>query len=469
MRILMTGATGLIGRELGKVLAARGDSLVCLVRDAEAARLRLPFPAQCHDWDHTRPVPAEALRHVEAVVHLAGEPVADSRWTPAKKALIRDSRVLGTRRLVHAVRQHGPDVAVFVHGSASGYYGERGDELLDASSSPGAGYLADVVRAWEAELQPLAGRQLRVPVVRTGIVLARQAGALAEMLPIFRVSAAGRLGAGRQWMSWIHLDDIVALLTHALDRAPSGILEGVAPAAVTNRHFTSALCNALGVVENLPAPSLAVRMLFGERAAIVLGSARLEPRATLASGFRFKFDTIEHALGDLLAPLREGVRHRVWEQWLPHSAQQLWPFFCDAHNLEEITPPFLGFRVLGMSTPAIGAGTLIDYRLRLSGVPFGWQTRIDAWDPPRRFVDLQAKGPYALWHHTHEFIPMAGGTLMRDTVRYRLPAGWLGGAVGGGKVDRDVGRIFAYRALKIDERFGRSGRPAAGPAQERGE
>ena len=456
MRILMTGATGLIGRELGKALAARGDTLVCLVRDVSAARRRLPFPAVCHPWDHKRPVPAEALHEVDAVVNLAGEPVADTRWTSAKKALIRDSRVQGTQQLVRAVLQHGSGVANFVQGSASGYYGERGDERLNAFSTKGAGFLADVVQAWEAELRPLAKQrpELRLPIVRTGIVLAREGGALAEMLPMFRLAAAGRLGTGRQWMSWIHLDDIVGLFLHALDAAPSGVLEGVAPQPATNQQFTTALCRSLRVIENLPVPSLAIQALLCERAAIVLDSTRLEPLATQASGFRFRFETVEQALDDLLAPLHGGVRQRVWEQWLPHAAEDIWPFFGDANNLEDITPPFLAFRVLGQSTPVIGAGTLIDYRLKLNGIPIAWQTRIDTWDPPRRFTDLQARGPYALWHHTHDFIPMGAGTLMRDTVRYRLPAGWLGALAGGSKVASDVERIFDYRSRKIDERFG---------------
>ena len=456
MRILMTGATGLIGRELGKALAARGDTLVCLVRDVSAARRRLPFPAVCHAWDHTRPVPAHALREVDAVVNLAGEPVADTRWTTARKALIRDSRVHGTRQLVRAVQEHGASVATFVQGSAIGCYGDRGDERLTAASPKGTGFLADVVQAWEAELRPLAEQrpQLRVPVVRTGIVLAREGGALAEMLPMFRLAAAGRLGTGRQWMNWIHLDDIVSLFLHALDAAPSGILEGVAPQPATNQQFTAALCRSLGVIENLPAPSLAIQALFGERADIVLGSTRLEPLATQASGFRFRFEAVEQALDDLLAPLRGGVRMRVWEQWLPNAAQEIWPFFCDANNLEDITPPFLSFRVLGQSTPVIGTGTLIDYRLKLNGIPIRWQTRIDTWDPPHRFIDRQEKGPYSLWHHTHDFIPMGTGTMMRDTLRYRLPAGWLGALAGGGKVASDVERIFDYRSRKIDERFG---------------
>jgi uncharacterized protein (TIGR01777 family) len=389
-------------------------------------------------------------------VNLAGEPVADTRWTAGKKALIRDSRVHGTRQLVRAVLEHGAGVATFVQGSASGCYGDRGDERLTATSATGTGFLADVVLAWEAELRPLAEQrpQARVPVVRTGIVLARQGGALAEMLPMFQLGAAGRLGTGRQWMSWIHLDDIVGLFLYALDAAPSGILEGVAPQPATNQQFTTALCRSLGVIENLPAPSLAIHALFGARAAIVLGSTRLEPLATQATGFRFRFEAVEQALDDLLAPLRGGVRMGVWEQWLPHAAQDIWPFFCDANNLEDITPPFLSFRVLGQSTPVIGAGTRIDYRLKLNGIPIAWQSRIDSWDQPRRFVDLQVKGPYSLWHHTHDFIPMGTGTLMRDTVRYRLPAGWLGAVAGGRKVASDVERIFEYRSRRIDERFG---------------
>jgi uncharacterized protein (TIGR01777 family) len=456
MRILMTGATGLIGREVGKALAQRGDTLVCLVRRLPPEGTVLPFPATCHEWDHTKQVPPEALAGVDAVVHLAGEPVADGRWTPARKALIRDTRVLCTRQLVAATLAHGANVRVFVHGSASGYYGDRGDETLHAASLKGGGFLSDVVADWEAELLPLARArpELAVPVVRTGIVLARQGGALAQMLPLFRASVAGRLGSGAQWMSWIHLDDIVGLLLHALDTKAAGVLEGVAPQPVTNREFTAAVARALGVFENAPVPTLAIRALYGEMGGIVLESARIEPRRTLEAGYRFRFEAIDDALEDLLAPLRDGTWQKTWEQWVPRTAEEIWPYFCNANNLEELTPAFLNFEVLGTSTPEIGEGTLIDYRLKLEGLPLKWQSRIESWEPPRRFVDTQVTGPYALWHHTHEFVPLGEGTLMRDTVRWRVPLGWLGAAAGGWKVASYVDRIFAHRARKIAERFG---------------
>ena len=455
MHVLMTGATGLIGKELGKSLADRGDTLVCLVRNAQEAGRRLPFPAACFEWDHRRAVPAEALIGVEAIIHLAGEPVAEKRWSNEQKDLIRDTRVLGTRQLVQAVLNHHPQIKAFVHGSAIGFFGDRADATLDANSAKGAGFLADVVAAWEAELHPLAvGRpDIRVAIVRTGIVLARQGGALARMLPMFRESVAGRLGNGKQWMSWIHIDDIVGLFLHALDSSAAGVLEGVAPQAVTNREFTKSLCRSLRVLENAPAPSFAIKVLYGEMGGIVLESAKIEPRQTLASGFHYRFESIDLAFADLLTPLQRSTREKVSEQWVPHAPEEIWPYFCDERNLEDLTPEFLKFKVRRKSTREIGEGTLIDYRLKLNGIPMGWQSRIEEWEPARRFVDTQLKGPYSYWRHAHEFIPLANGTLMRDVVHYRLPLGWLGSVVAGWKVESQVDRIFSHRSTKIAERF----------------
>jgi hypothetical protein len=454
-RILLTGATGLIGRELGKRLVARGDALVCLVRDRGSIQGRLPFPATCFEWDHTRSVPPEALAGVNAIVHLAGEPVAGKRWSDAQKRLIRDSRVLGTRQVVAAAVQHGSALEAFVHGSAIGYFGDRGDLAVDGGSGRGGGFLALLTEAWEGELRPLAAERARVRVatVRTGVVLARQGGALARMLPLFRESLAGRVGSGRQWMSWIHLEDIVELFLHALDAPVSGVLEGVAPGAVTNREFTAALCRALDVAVSAPVPALALRALYGEMGSVVLESTRVRPRRTLASGFRFRYDAIDAALADLVGPLRRATREKLTEQWVPQAPEAIWPFFCDERNLEALTPEFLRFEVLGKSSADIGEGTLIDYRLRLEGVPVAWRSRIENWEPGRRFVDTQVKGPYAYWHHLHEFVPLAGGTLMRDVVRYRLPLGWLGSVVAGRHVESRVDRIFSYRTARIAERF----------------
>jgi uncharacterized protein len=462
MRILLTGGTGLIGSEIGRRLAERGDELTLLVRDIKSTEGRLPFPAKLFKWSHNETVPHEAFEGVEGIINLAGEPLADGRWSEDKKNLILETRVQGTRNLVEGVRRHRPDLKVFVQGSATGVYGDRGDEILDGKSVAGEGFLAGVVKDWEAEAlklnQSLSSGQMniRLPIVRTSMVLARNGGALATMLPLFRANVAGRLGLkGSQWMSWIHLNDVARLFIHAIDSMEAnGILEGAAPEPVTNHDFTSVLCRELGVLENLPVPSFALKMLYGEMSSVILESVRVIPNLSKNSGFEFEFGTIEEALKEILAPLRGNTFEKFVEQWVPQAAPSIWPYFCEAKNLEELTPDFLKFKVKAMSTTEIQEGTLIDYTLSLNGIPFGWRTRIEEWEPGRKFVDTQLSGPYSLWHHTHEFIPMAGGTLLRDRVRYRVPFGWLGAMASGWKVHKDVATIFNFRRKKIAERFG---------------
>lgn len=461
MRILLTGGTGLIGSEIAKKLASRGDEIVLLVRNIESAEGKLPFPAKCFQWNHKDEVPLEALQRIDAVINLAGEPLADRRWSDEKKKLIRETRIEGTRNLVRAVRAHAPGIKVFVQGSATGIYGDRKDSVLDANSKPGEGFLADVVREWEAEARRLnenlvpPARSIRLPIIRTSMVLARHGGALQKMLPLFRANIAGRIGFdGSQWMSWIHLDDIVNLFIHAIDaEAADGVLEGAAPQPTTNRDFTDTLCRELDVFENVAVPSAAVKLLYGEMSSVILEGQRVVPTATLASGFKFKFETLEAALAEILLPLRNSTFEKLSEQWVPKRPDEVWPFFCNEKNLEDLTPGFLKFKVLSKSTPTMGEGTLIDYTLSLNGIPFGWRTRIEEWDPGKKFVDNQLRGPYALWHHTHEFVPMAGGTLLRDRIRYRVPFGWLGAIASGWKVHKDVATIFDFRRKKIAELF----------------
>lgn len=468
MKVLITGATGLIGAELGKHLALRGNSISALVRDPSRAVHDLPFPATLVQWSSGDPLSKEAVQALEAadvIVNLAGEPVAEGRWTEEKKKRIRDSRVKGTSALVEALQsaQTSASTKVFIQGSAIGIYGDRGDEILDANSQRGSGFLADVVQEWESALPvhnqlSASLKNCRFVTVRTGVVLSRHGGAVAKMLPLFRNGAGARLGfSGDQWMSWIHIDDMVQLLIHAIDHASvSGVIEAVAPQPVRNKDFTSCFCENLDVIQGPPVPSVALKLLYGEMSSVLLESQRVVPTRTLASGFQFRFSEIQKALGDILSPLRGQTHEKFAEQWVPQSTEKVWPYFCDEKNLEELTPPLLSFRVLGKSTDEIQEGTLIDYRLSLNGIPFGWKTRIEDWVPNKRFVDTQLKGPYSLWHHTHDFIPLAGGTLLRDRVLYRMPLGVLGSLAAGWKVVRDVETIFRYRRKVIHEKFGKS-------------
>lgn len=246
------------------------------------------------------PPPADSLATADAVIHLAGEPVAQ-RWTPEVKEKIRTSRVDGTRRLVEALSSLSRRPQVLVSASAIGIYGSRGDDLLTENSSPGEGFLAEVCKAWEGESALAESLGIRVAQIRIGVVLGKEGGALAKMLPGFRAGLAGRLGSGQQWMSWIHLEDLVDLLVFALDHATArGPLNGTAPNPVRNIEFTKELARVLHRPALIPAPAFAIKLVLGEMAEVALESQRVLPKATEAAGFGFRFSMLRDALEDLL-------------------------------------------------------------------------------------------------------------------------------------------------------------------------
>jgi hypothetical protein len=298
VRVFLTGATGLIGRTLARTLAAEGHEVVGLSRGAAPAglpqgvRIVRGDPARAGPWQ-------EELARCEACVHLAGEPVAAGRWTEARKRAIRDSRVEATRRVAEVVAVAGP--TVLVSGSAIGYYGARGDEVLDESSPPGTGFLAEVSAEWEEATRP-AERRARVALARTGIVLARDGGALPRLVAPFKLLAGGPIGDGSFWQSWIHLDDEVGLLRLALSEPrAAGPLNLTAPEPVRNRDLARTLGRVLRRPSLLPTPALAVRAALGEMAEVVLASQRVVPARALSLGYRFRWPSLEPALRDLLS------------------------------------------------------------------------------------------------------------------------------------------------------------------------
>ncbi len=297
MNVFVTGATGLIGRALTGALLARGDRVTAHVRSARGAA-RLPAGVRAVEGDLEGPGRwEEELAGCDACVHLAGEPV-EGRWTPEKKRRIRDSRVRSTERVAAVVQAGGP--GVLVSGSAVGFYGDRGDEVLDESSAPGDGFLAEVCRAWEEAAAPAAARA-RLVLLRTGIVLARDGGALPRMVQPFRLLAGGPLGRGDFWQPWIHLADEVGIVLLALsDGRARGPLDATAPAPALNRDLARAIGRALHRPALLRTPAPALRLALGEMADVVLASQRVMPRRAQALGYRFRFPTLEAALEDLL-------------------------------------------------------------------------------------------------------------------------------------------------------------------------
>jgi uncharacterized protein (TIGR01777 family) len=273
MIIALTGASGFIGRHL-----------------------RAEWPADWRAIPRGGAVPQEAT----AVVHLAGEPVAQ-RWTVEAKRRIRESRVEGTRALVNSIAARSTRPTVLISAAAIGLYGDRGDEWLDEAASPASGFLAEVSRDWEAEASRAELFGVRVVTIRFGLVLGRDGGALAKMLPIFRLGLGGRLGAGTQWMSWIHIDDIAGLIRFAIENDHArGVWNGVAPNPVTNREFTRAFAGALHRPAVFPVPKFALRLAAGEMSQILLDSQRCTPKAAIAAGYPFRYPTLEPALAAVL-------------------------------------------------------------------------------------------------------------------------------------------------------------------------
>lgn len=293
MKCIVSGGTGFIGRRLVDSLLADKHYVAVWsrrpgteIRDAVASFY----------WDPMQGEPAEeSINDFDAVVHLAGEPVAQ-RWTPEVKRKIRESRVLGTRHLVDALAKATRRPEVLVCASAIGYYGARGDEAVDETSAPGSGFLAGVCEEWEREADRAVELGMRVVKIRIGVVLGRDGGMLEKMLPAFKAFAGGRLGSGKQWLSWIHVDDLVTMFRSAVEQEFRGVYNGTAPTPVTNAQFTAALGKALQRPAFLQIPPFALKVLFGELADSMLTGARVLPKAAEGRGFVWQYPELNAAL-----------------------------------------------------------------------------------------------------------------------------------------------------------------------------
>jgi uncharacterized protein (TIGR01777 family) len=299
MRVAVSGSTGLVGSEVVACLSAAGHEIVRLLR-------RAPVPGERGArWDPEKgEVDAAGLEGLDAVVHLSGENIASGRWNAARKAAIRDSRVNGTRLLCDALAGLARPPKTLVCASAIGIYGDRGEESLAEESPPGTGFLAEVCREWEAASESAARKGIRVVALRIGMVLSPKGGALSRMLPLFRAGLGGVIGGGRQYVSWVALDDLPPILLHALRCGElSGPVNAVAPHPVTNRRFTEVLGSVLSRPTPLPVPAFALRLAVGREMAdaLLLASARVVPRRLEETGYDFLYPELGAALRHLLA------------------------------------------------------------------------------------------------------------------------------------------------------------------------
>lgn len=300
MKVAITGATGFIGSRLVERLQAQGHQPLILTRNRAAALRTFPTleivdytPTESGAWQN-------AIAGCDGVVNLAGEPIGESRWTPKQKQEILDSRKLGTQKIVEAIAQANPKPKVLVNASAIGYYGTSETATFDETSPPGNDFLAEVCQAWEAQAQNVKDYGVRLVILRFGIVFGN-GGALAKMIPAFKLFAGGPIGSGHQWLSWIHLDDLVNLIIEALTRPGiEGVLNATAPNPVRMSELSQVLGDVLHRPSWLPVPDFALEVLLGEGAKVVLEGQQVLPKRTTSYGFEYQYPTVKPALEDIL-------------------------------------------------------------------------------------------------------------------------------------------------------------------------
>src|SRR5215831_655622 len=472
MRVFITGATGFVGRALTLRLLGMGHQVTAWVRDQDRARSLLGSDVELVPTSSSI---GEQIPRAYAVINLAGEPVLGGRWTRSRKRAIVESRL----NLTRAIAGSSSRLAVLISASAVGYYGDRGDETVEDDTLPGNDFLATLCRDWEAAALEAQKSGTRVFVPRIGIALGAEEGALARMVLPFRCGAGGPIGSGRQYVPWIHIDDLIEILVAALqDERLSGTLIAAAPNPVTSRQLARAIGVVLRRPSVLPVPGLALRILLGEAGAYLLTGQRVRPRRLEQLGFVWRYSEIETALADILKD--DDVRIERFNEFatkplagaasnylsirrprfvLSHKTrveapiEEVFRFLSKPQNLGVMTPRAMRFRILNEMRHEFRPGLRIEYALHLGPVPLQWRTRIEEWRPPGLFADSQESGPYHCWWHEHHFQPEGHYTLMEDRVYYAPPLGFVGTVANLLFVAPALRRIFWYRRQALRLRF----------------
>jgi len=451
-KILVTGATGHIGYNICLSILEKEIELVVVGRKNES-EFRKGFSLPCKYFQWKQPsenLPPFEATDVDVIIHLMGEPLDGGRWSKKRKHLFYSSRINSTKNMVKAIEKRLGRIKLFISASAVGIYGNRGEKTLSEKSRIGEDFLAKLCEDWEYQAKKSSCRNAQL---RFGIVLDNDSRSLKKMLPIFENGLGGILSNGKQWMSWIHIDDVVGIVMEIIYKKKySGEINIVSPEPVRNKDFTKLLAVSLKTMAIFPVPKIALRLMLGEMANVVLSSQKVLPEKAINNNYFFKYKNLEEAFSSIFS-WKESSFDRLFlqQQWTPKPLDEVFDFFSNEKNLEELTPPLLSFRVVNKSTENLQEGTKIKYKLKIHGIPTKWTSLITNWNPKKEFADIQIKGPYSKWYHRHLFKPLAEGVLIMDRVVYRLPFAKFGGNTLHWFIRKDIETIFNYRRTKLKE------------------
>lgn len=447
MKVLVTGATGLVGKKLCTSLVLNGHEIIVLSRDEKSAREKLNLPGQYYSWQPTEELaPKEAIENCDAIINLMGENLSSKRWSDNQKQKIISSRIDGTNNLAKAINQfRDRNLKVFISTSAVGIYKVNLPSPVDENGEQDNNFLSNVCYEWE-KASHIATKVDRIVNPRIGVVIDANEGMMSKVLPLFRLGLGGPIGFGSQKMSWIHVDDLVSIYIEALENDRiEGALNAVSPQIVSNKDFSKALSKSVGIPNLFPAPTLMLKLVFGEMSSLMLDSVQVIPQKLLDLNFEFEYETIEKALdavcdGEILET-----------QFIEKENIDIVRFFQDPSNLSKITPKEMNFSIIDQAPQKVEEGIELSYKFKKYGLPLKWVSKIKNLKE-QSFTDIQLKGPYKKWVHEHHFLPVNNGSLIIDRVRYQMPLGPLGSIVMP-LVHKDIKKVFEFRKKALNDIF----------------
>ena len=452
MKVLVAGGTGFLGTYLVDELIRRNHEVIVLSRK-NTAELG-PRPYRHVAWPLRSAQEIDIINQCDALINLAGEPIFGARWTRDKKNKIKNSRAQFTRHLTDLLRS-SLRLKVFLNASAIGFYGDRKTELLTEQSPSGEGFLAGVCKEWETAAMGFHRAGLRTVLMRTGIVLCRTGGLLAELEPLYRAHMGGPSGSGSQYMSWIHVEDWVRAAIFCLENSSaSGAVNFVAPESMTNRSFSHIYGELFHQRRLITTPTLALKIALGEMASLVLDSQNVRPEKLLSAGFMFKHPYLKDALWELYEYEKQG-RHvnEFYERkvWIAKAPDKMFHLLSTPKNVENFLPEKFGYHWVKQSTESIMSGSFIDWRPANDNGGCGdLRIQIKTWRPPTEFSYVLEPGPLSIWDHHVLCQPLKNGALITDRIHFQTKGFWPLRLLGARRIRKSLFEIFTQRDQVLD-------------------